>query len=189
MVDVEKPGGLIAALLADARATAAFRGERHEFHSRLDAAWQLLRLAVVSDAYLAQALYRLRVAARGRRLPVLPVLLRRLTIVSAGLYVDDRAVIHPGVYVVHGQVVVDGPVEVHPGTVIAPAVTLSAGGSDGRLVIGPGTSVGTGARVLGAVRVGARARIGAGSVVLEDVPAGATAVGVPARVTPGPAAG
>ncbi len=46
------------ALLADARITAHYRGERHEFRSRADAARQMLRLALVSDAFLAQALYR-----------------------------------------------------------------------------------------------------------------------------------
>jgi len=48
-------------------------------------------------------------------------------------------------------------------------------------VIESGVSIGTGAKVLGRVRVGAGARIGANAVVLEDVGPGATAVGVPAR--------
>ena len=42
------------ALAADARVTALHRGERHEFRSPLDAALQILRLAWVSDAFLAQ---------------------------------------------------------------------------------------------------------------------------------------
>jgi serine O-acetyltransferase len=42
-------------------------------------------------------------------------------------------------------------------------------------------SVGTGAKVLGNVTVGAGARIGANAVVIEDVPEGATVVGSPAR--------
>lgn len=48
--------------------------------------------------------------------------------------------------------------------------------------LGCRVDVGAGAKVLGRVRVGDDARIGANAVVLEDVPAGATAVGVPARV-------
>jgi serine acetyltransferase len=48
--------------------------------------------------------------------------------------------------------------------------------------IGAYTRVGTGAKVLGAVTVGERAIIGAGAVVLHDVPEAATVVGVPARV-------
>ncbi len=49
-------------------------------------------------------------------------------------------------------------------------------------VIGDGVFIGAGAKVLGAVTVGDGARIGANAVVLCDVPAGATAVGMPARI-------
>ena len=42
--------------------------------------------------------------------------------------------------------------------------------------------VGTGAKILGDVKIGAFAKIGANAVVVADVPAGATAIGVPARV-------
>ena len=48
--------------------------------------------------------------------------------------------------------------------------------------IGAYTRVGTGAKVLGSVTVGERAVIGAGAVVIRDVPEAATVVGVPARV-------
>ena len=48
-------------------------------------------------------------------------------------------------------------------------------------VIERGVLVGTGAKILGPVRVGAGAQIGANAVVLSDVPSGATAVGAPAR--------
>lgn len=49
-------------------------------------------------------------------------------------------------------------------------------------VIGARVDIGCGACILGAVTVGDDAKIGANAVVLADVPAGATAVGVPARV-------
>ena len=42
--------------------------------------------------------------------------------------------------------------------------------------------IGSGAKVLGPFKIGDNARIAAGAVVLEEVPANATAVGVPARV-------
>ena len=45
-----------------------------------------------------------------------------------------------------------------------------------------GVSIGTGAKVIGAVRIGAGATVGANAVVVDDVPAGATVVGAPARV-------
>lgn len=49
-------------------------------------------------------------------------------------------------------------------------------------VIGDGVDIGAGAVLLGAVKVGRGAKIGANAVVLKDVPPGAVAVGVPARV-------
>jgi len=52
----------------------------------------------------------------------------------------------------------------------------------GTPVIGNDVFIGTGARILGGVKIGDGARIAANSVVLTDVPAGATAIGVPARV-------
>ena len=50
------------------------------------------------------------------------------------------------------------------------------------VVVGAGAWLGAGVKVLDGVRIGDRAIIGAGAVVRSDVPAGATAVGVPARV-------
>jgi UDP-2-acetamido-3-amino-2,3-dideoxy-glucuronate N-acetyltransferase len=47
-----------------------------------------------------------------------------------------------------------------------------------------GASIGSGAVILGGLTIGAHALVGAGAVVTRDVPAGATVVGVPARVTP-----
>ena len=51
--------------------------------------------------------------------------------------------------------------------------------------IGSNVVIGAGATLLGAINVGTGARIGAGSVVVQDVPAGSTVVGVPGRVVTG----
>ncbi len=56
-------------------------------------------------------------------------------------------------------------------------------------VLGRGVNVGAGAKILGAVRIGDNASIGANAVVLVDVPAGALAVGIPARIILGRAGG
>ncbi|MCG2673202.1 serine O-acetyltransferase [Bradyrhizobium sp. GCM10023182] len=48
--------------------------------------------------------------------------------------------------------------------------------------LGNGVYIGAGAKVLGPISIGDRARIGANSVVLSDIPAGKTAVGIPAKV-------
>jgi serine O-acetyltransferase len=170
------------AVLADARVTAGYRGERHEFRSDIDAIAQIARLAWVSDAFLAQVFYRLKAALQRRGVPLLPRLLHRLAMLTAQVSIGDPVIVHPGVYIVHGQVVMDGVVEVHSGTAIAPWVTfgLRAGHTVGP-TIGPMVNVGTGAKVIGEVTVGAGAFIGANAVVVDDVPEGATVTGAPAR--------
>jgi serine O-acetyltransferase len=170
------------AIMADARITAAFRGERREFRSRADAALQLARLAWASDAFLAQALYRVKASLQARGVPVLPRLAHRLAMATAQVSIGDPVVIEPGVYLLHGQVVIDGLVEIGTGAAIAPFVTIGLRAGDVRgAVLEPGVSVGTGAKIIGPVRIGAGASIGANAVVVDDVPPGATVVGAPAR--------
>ena len=52
----------------------------------------------------------------------------------------------------------------------------------GAPVVGADVSIGAGAKILGGVKIGDHARIGANAVVLQDVPSNATAVGVPATI-------
>jgi serine O-acetyltransferase len=118
-----------------------------------------------------------------RGIPVLPTILHRLAIITGQVCIGDHVVMRPGVYIPHGQVVIDGITFVDCRVVIRPFVTL--GLRDGN-VVGPHlesrVSIGTGAKVFGPVRVGSGAKIGANAVVNCDVPAGAVAVGAPARV-------
>jgi serine O-acetyltransferase len=176
----------LEALLADARTTAAYRGERSEFRSQIDAVLQSIRLMVVTDAFLSQACYRLKARLQTLGVPVVPRVLHRLAMALAQVSIGDPVVIAPGLYLVHGQVVIDGFTEIGAGTVISPFVTI--GLQPGRFegpVIGSRVQIGTGAKILGRIHIGNRARIGANAVVLSDVPANATATGVPARVHSG----
>jgi serine O-acetyltransferase len=176
--------GLRAAVVADARMTAALRFERCEFSSRLDAAVQVLRLMGVADAFAAQVCYRLKASLQRRGVPVLPRIAHRLAIVLGQVSIGDPVVVQPGVYLPHGQVVIDGFVEIGEGAVIAPFVTIGLRqGAFAGPRLEPGVHVGTGAKLLGSIRIGREAQIGAGAVVLADVPAGARVVGVPARPT------
>jgi serine O-acetyltransferase len=171
-----------SAIVEDARLTARYRGERHQFRSSLDALSQVLRLAWVSDAFLAHALYRIKARLQALGVPVLPRIAHRLAIAIAQVSIGDPVVMHPGVYIVHGQVVADGLVEIHSGVTIAPFVTigLRAGDFTGP-TIEEDVSIGTGAKLIGPVRVGAGASVGANAVVVDDVRPGATVVGAPAR--------
>jgi serine O-acetyltransferase len=153
-----------AAVVADARIAARYRGERDEFHSRLDTVRQAIRLAWVSDAFLALALYRAKARAQALGIPVVPRLAHRLAIVIAQVSIGDPVVVHPGVYMPHGQVVADGLVEIHSGVDIAPFVTIGLRAGDVRgPTIERDVSIGTGAKLIGPVRIGAGARVGAGT--------------------------
>ncbi len=174
--------GLRRAVLADARISAAFRFERHEFRSGADALFQVIRLAWTSDAFAALVLYRIKARLQRSRVPLLPRVAHRLAIMLGQVAIGDPVLIQPGVYVPHGQIVVDGWVEIGSGSILSPFVSigLTSGNPQGPKV-GANVMVGTGARVLGELSVGDGAVIGANAVVLADVPAGATVVGMPAK--------
>jgi serine O-acetyltransferase len=173
------------AVLADLRLWLTLRAEPQDLGSRSDAVIQAVRLAIVSDAFFAQCCYRAKARCQALGIVLLPRIFHRLAIVTAQISIGDLAVVEAGVYIPHGQVVVDGFTEVAQGAVLFPFVNLGlvAGNFRGP-TIGPSASIGTGAKVLGSVRVGAYAKVGANAVVLCDVPDNATAVGVPARVVP-----
>ncbi|MDE2355134.1 MAG: serine O-acetyltransferase [Alphaproteobacteria bacterium] len=85
---------------------------------------------------------------------------------GTGIVIGETAVIGRNVSLLHG-------------------VTLGgtgAGRGDRHPKVGDGVLLGAGAKVLGNIRIGDDAKIASGSVVLEDVPAGCTAAGVPARL-------
>jgi serine O-acetyltransferase len=101
--------------------------------------------------------------------------------------------IHPGakigscVFIDHGMGVVIGETaEVGDGCTIYQGVTLGGTslyrGEKRHPTLGEGVMVAAGAKVLGGFTVGAGARIGSNAVVVKEVPAGATVVGIPGRI-------
>jgi len=108
-----------------------------------------------------------------------------------GVDIHPAAKVGKGIMIDHGTGVVIGETAVvEDGVSLLQGVTLGGTGKEGgdrHPKIRAGVMIGSGARVLGNIEVGARAKIGAGSVVLHDVPAGCTAAGVPARLV-GPCA-
>ena len=85
-----------------------------------------------------------------------------------------------------GGIVVSGDAVIGDDVILRNGVTIGLKNTNqrGAPVIGNGVDIGAGAKILGPIRVGDGAVIGANAVVVHDIPAGATAVGIPARPLP-----
>lgn len=107
-----------------------------------------------------------------------------------GIEIHPAAQIGRGLVIDHGMGVVIGETtRIADDVLIFHGVTLGGTGNETGIKRHPticqGAMIGAGAKVLGNIKVGVQARIGANAVVLQDVPDGATAIGIPARVIPG----
>ena len=103
-----------------------------------------------------------------------------------GVEIHPGAKIGTGVFIDHGcGIVIGETAEVGDGCTLYQGVTLGGTGKDvGKRhpTLGKNVTVGSGAKVLGPFTIGDNSKIAAGAVVLEEIPANATAVGVTARV-------
>lgn len=122
----------------------------------------------------------------GTKLPLLPRFLAHLVRFATGVEIHPAAKLGKGFFIDHGMGVVIGEtVETGDGVTIYQGVTLggtSTTPGKRHPTLGNNVTVGVGAAVLGAIIVGDDARVGAGSVVVRDVPAKATVVGIPGHV-------
>lgn len=103
-----------------------------------------------------------------------------------GIEIHPGATIGRGVFIDHGMGVVIGETsEIGDNVTLYQGVTLGGTGKEkGKRhpTVKEGALIATGAKVLGSITIGENAKIGAGSVVLRDVPADSTVVGIPGRV-------
>jgi serine O-acetyltransferase len=103
-----------------------------------------------------------------------------------GIEIHPGAKIGRGILIDHGSGVVIGETaEVGDGCTLYQGVTLGGTGKDtGKRhpTLGKNVLVGSGAKILGPFKIGDGAKIASNAVVLQPLPEGATAVGVPARV-------
>jgi serine acetyltransferase len=134
-------------------------------------------------------LYRIREWARHRPTLFLAPLCERLMEMLHGTHISREVKLGVGVYFPHGDAHIHGDTTIGDCVIIGVHSGIGLRGSffSDQLstkgpTIGSYTRVGTGAKVLGNVTVGERAVIGAGAVVLNDVPEAATVVGVPAKI-------
>jgi serine O-acetyltransferase len=130
--------------------------------------------------------HRLNHALYRAGIPILPRFLANISRFLTGVEIHPAAEIGKGVFIDHGMGVVIGETaQVGDDCTIYQGVTLGGTSlSRGKRhpTLGRNVTVGVNATVLGAIVLGDNAKVGGGSVVVKDVPANATVVGVPARV-------
>lgn len=103
--------------------------------------------------------------------------------VGEGVMINGQSYIGPGVEI-HNHVLIDSCVNIshdtllRRGATVTPDVTAAGG-----VIIGPDAYIGPGATIVEDITIGEGAIVGAGSVVMDDVPPGTTVVGTPAEPT------
>ena len=169
-----RPMGLLPTIRADVRAKAIwlYEGDRPK---------DMLK-TMLTDGTAAMVVYRLMQWSRRWRLAPLEMFFNKWNVAFCRCIIGRGAEFGPGLVLVHSDgVVINGAVRGGRGVTIEHQVTI---GAEGRRspILGDGVFLGAGAKIIGAVRIGDFVRIGANAVVVDDVPAHCTAVGVPARV-------
>lgn len=167
---------LFDAVLADLRAPL----------QRDPAARSWLDVALSYPGFHALVAHRLIHPLHSAGIPILPRLLSNFARFLTQVEIHPAAKIGRGVFIDHGSGVVIGETaEIGDGCTIYQGVTLGGTSlSHGKRhpTLGRNVTVGVNSSVLGAIVLGDNAKVGGGSVVVKDVPANATVVGVPARV-------
>ena len=150
------------------------------------AARGLFEILLCYPGFQALTLHRLSHKLWRLGIPLLPRLMSQVGRQLTGIEIHPGAQIGQGVFIDHGMGVVIGETAViGTNCLLYQGVTLGGTGKEhGKRhpTLMNNVVVGAGAKVLGAIKVGENTRIGAGSVVLRNVDADSTVVGIPGRV-------
>jgi len=130
----------------------------------------------------AMAWFRLGSWLTRKRFPLAKGMVHRLLYRWFGVELTPGAEIGGGLYIAHPIGSVISPKRIGNNCSIIHNVTIGMRNEWAFPDIGDNVFIGAGARILGGIRVGNNATIGANAVVVHDVPDGATVVGIPARV-------
>lgn len=144
---------------------------------------EAVRVALSQDGYKVLLTTRLRESARRWHVPGANHALRLVTTVLYGIEIGNEIELGDGVNFAHTLgTVIGGTSRVGKRVKFMGNNTVGTNRDNGCPVIEDDVVIGCGARILGPIRIGKGAFIGANAVVLTDVPAGAVATGIPARV-------
>jgi len=174
--------GLIKQLVADAYGIALTRYKTPVPGAKVSAK-DAFEAAVVLDGYAVLAASRLRTMARRWHVPGANRTLRLLQQIFYGIEIGNRVELGEGVNFAHTLgIVLGGDAKIGARVKFFGNNTVGTAKDNGYPVIEDDVMVGCGARILGPVRIGRGAFIGANAVVVTDVPAGAIVGGIPAKI-------
>ena len=150
------------------------------------AARGFLEIIFCYPGFQALVVHRISHKLWNLKLPLVPRLLSQITRFLTGVEIHPGAKIGKAVFIDHGMGVVIGETsEIGNRCLLYQGVTLGGTGKENgkrHPTLEANVVIGAGAKVLGAIIVGTNTRIGAGSVVVRDVEADSTVVGIPGRV-------
>ena len=144
---------------------------------------EAVKAALTQDGYKVLLFSRVRESARRWHVPGVNHALRLATTVLYSIEIGNDIELGTGINFTHTLgTVIGGTSKVGDRVKFMGNNTIGSAKDNGCPVIEDDVVIGCGARILGPVRIGKGAYIGANAVVLTDVPAGAIATGIPARV-------
>jgi serine O-acetyltransferase len=165
---------LFALVRSDLRAKAAWCYQNTQ--------WKAVLKTLLTDGTTAMICYRLMQWARRWKLSPLEMLFNKWNVLFCNCIIGRGAEFGPGFVLVHSTgVVINGQVRGGEHVYVEHQVTIGAELRQSPL-LGSHVFIGAGAKIVGGISIGCHSRIGANAVVIRDVPPGATAVGVPARI-------
>lgn len=166
-----------------------FRQIRQDLQAIFDrdpAATSTLEVVLTYAGFHALLAYRISHGLKSMGVPFFPRAISQLARWLTGVEIHPSAKIGTGFFIDHGMGVVIGETaEVGDYVTLFQGVTLGGTGKErGKRhpTLGNHVVVGAGAKILGGISIGDNVKIGANSVVLKNVPANSTVIGVPARI-------
>jgi serine O-acetyltransferase len=164
----------------------AIKEDLRAVFDRDPAATSWFEVVLTYAGFHAVVAYRVSHWLKAHHIPFLPRFISQAARILTGIEIHPSATIGSGFFIDHGMGVVIGETaEIGNYVTLFQGVTLGGTGKErGKRhpTLGSHVVVGAGAKILGGITVGDNVKVGANSVVLKNVSANSTVIGVPARV-------